>query len=89
MAAVTFTAAQVAVASVVLNIQWRHVLNSTCRLAMANHMFLRKPRFPILRSVFLSLDLLPSFLSTLASPFILLSTFPTLWMVVFLSSVKR
>lgn len=29
-------------ASVVLNIQWRHVLNPACRLATANHMFPRR-----------------------------------------------
>lgn len=44
------------VASVVLNIQWRHVLNSTCRLATANHMFLQ----PVHHSVPASPDLLLS-----------------------------
>ena len=32
-------AMQTASASAVLNIQWRHVLNSACRLATGNHMF--------------------------------------------------
>lgn len=43
--AATSTVAQVA--SFVLNIQWRHVLNSTCRLATANHMFLQHHSAPL------------------------------------------
>lgn len=39
-ATVTLAVAQTALASVALNIQWRHVLSSACRLAMANHMSL-------------------------------------------------
>lgn len=40
-------AAQGALASAVLNIQWRHVLDSACRLAAANHMFPRQASFCI------------------------------------------
>lgn len=40
-------AMQTASASAVLNIQWRHVLNSACRLATENHMFPREAWFCI------------------------------------------
>jgi len=40
-------------ASAVLNIQWRHVLDSACRLAAANHMFPRRELDSVSKLAFL------------------------------------